>query len=92
MTYRWVPESGDANAFNRALVDETHRDGRVFLSSTTIDGTVWLRMAALAFRTHLDTIDLALEVLRESVGRLEARPERWRAASPAGALAGGGSG
>ncbi|WP_425155085.1 pyridoxal phosphate-dependent decarboxylase family protein [Candidatus Palauibacter sp.] len=79
VTYRWVPESGDANAFNQALVEETHRDGRVFLSSTTIDGTFVLRMAALAFRTHLDTIDLALEVLREAVQRLEAHPERWRA-------------
>ncbi|WP_419941480.1 pyridoxal phosphate-dependent decarboxylase family protein [Candidatus Palauibacter sp.] len=78
VTYRWVPESGDANAFNQALVEETHRDGRVFLSSTTIDGTFVLRMAALAFRTHLDTIDLALEVLREAVERLEAHPERWR--------------
>ncbi len=78
VTYRWVPEFGDANAFNRALAEETHRDGRVFLSSTTIDGTVALRMAALAFRTHLDTIDLALDVLREAVARLEAHPERWR--------------
>ena len=73
VTYRWVPGSGDANAFNRALVDETHRDGRVFLSSTTVEGRFMLRMAALAFRTHLDTIDLALEVLREGVARLEAR-------------------
>ena len=75
VTYRWVPESGSANAFNRALVEETHRDGRVFFSSTTIDGQFVLRMAALAFRTHLDTIDLALEVLREAVARLEAGPE-----------------
>lgn len=72
VTYRWVPKSGDANAFNQALVEETHRDGRVFLSSTTIDGKFVLRMAALAFRTHLDTIDLALEVLRGAVERLEA--------------------
>ena len=78
VTYRWVPESGDANAFNQALVEETHRDGRVFLSSTTVDGTFLLRMAALAFRTHLDTVDLALEVLWEAVQRLEAHPERWR--------------
>lgn len=92
VTYRWVPETGDANAFNRALVEETHRDGRVFLSSTTVDGTFLLRMAALAFRTHLHTIDLALEVLREAVERLENRPERWRATSPAEALAGGGGG
>ena len=78
VTFRWLPESGNANAFNRALVDETHRDGRVFLSSTTVDGKFVLRMAALAFRTHLDTIDLALEVLREAVVRLEAEPGRWR--------------
>ena len=74
VTYRWVPKSGNANAFNRALVEETHRDGRVFLSSTTVDGKFMLRMAALAFRTHLDTIDLALEVLRTGVVRLEAAP------------------
>ena len=77
VTFRWLPESGHANAFNQALVDETHRDGRVFMSSTTVDGKFVLRMAALAFRTHLDTIDLALEVLREAVERLEAEPERW---------------
>ena len=77
VTFRWLPETGNANAFNRALVEETHRDGRVFMSSTTIDGKFVLRMAALAFRTHLDTIELALEVLREGVERLEAEPELW---------------
>ena len=78
VTFRWVPESGSANAFNHALVEETHRDGRVFMSSTTVGGKFMLRMAALAFRTHLDTIDLALEVLREAVARLDAHPEPWR--------------
>ena len=81
VTYRWVPKSGSANAFNQALAEETHRDGRVFLSSTTVDGKFLLRMAALAFRTHLDTVDLALEVLREAVARLEAAPGAWRAAA-----------
>ena len=88
VTYRWVPEVGDANAFNQALVDETHRDGRVFLSSTTVDGTFFLRLAVLAFRTHLRTIDLALEVLREAVERLEAQPERWHATAPAAGVRG----
>ena len=78
VTYRWVPRSGSANAFNQALAEETHRDGRVFLSSTTVDGKFLLRMAALAFRTHLDTVDLALDVLREAVARLEAAPGGWR--------------
>ena len=84
VTFRWVPESGSANAFNQALVEETHRDGRVFMSSTTVDGRFMLRMAALAFRTHLDTIDLALDVLRRALERLEAHPERWRPTVAAG--------
>lgn len=70
-TYRRVPERGDANAFNEALVRAVHRDGRVFLSSTTIHGVFWLRLAVLSFRTHRETIDLALEVLRENVEELE---------------------
>ena len=82
VTFRWVPESGSANAFNRALVEETHRDGRVFMSSTTVEGKFMLRMAALAFRTHLDTIDLALAVLRRAVETVNARPERWCSSGP----------
>ncbi len=71
VTYRWVPEEGDANAFNRALIEEIHRDGRVFLSSTMLEGTFVLRLAPLAFRTHMDTIDLTLEILRDRVEKLE---------------------
>ncbi len=77
VTYRWVPERGDANAFNRALIEATHVDGRVFLSSTTIDGVFVLRFAALAFRTHLEHADLAIAILRDCVAELEAQPERW---------------
>ncbi len=78
VTYRWLPERGDANAFNRALIEEVHRDGRIFLSSTMLDGKFVLRLAALAFRTHLDTIDTALDLLRRSVEKLE-KEERWSA-------------
>ena len=75
VTFRWVPENGDANAFNRALVREIHRDGRIFLSSTMIEGKFTLRLAVLVFRTHLDTIDLMLELLRDLVVELEACAE-----------------
>ena len=84
VTFRWVPDSGGANAFNQALVEETHRDGRVFISSTTVDGRFMLRMAALAFRTHLDTIDLALDVLRQALERLGVHPEGRRPTAAAG--------
>lgn len=79
-TYRWMPRTGPsdgrdraADAFNRALLEAVHRDGRVFLSSTLLDGRFTLRMAALAFRTHLDTIRTALEVLEKEAAALEAR-------------------
>jgi glutamate/tyrosine decarboxylase-like PLP-dependent enzyme len=71
VTYRYVPASGDANLFNERLVKEVHKDGRVFLSSTMLDGKFVLRLAVLSFRTHLRTIDLTIEVLKEKVRLLQ---------------------
>jgi aromatic-L-amino-acid/L-tryptophan decarboxylase len=71
VTFRYVPKRGDAAALNERLVQEIHKDGRVFLSSSRIGGQFVLRLAVLSFRTHLDTIDLALQVLREKVAVLE---------------------
>lgn len=74
--YRYVPARGDANEFNRRLTQYVQRDGRVFVSSTTIDGKVWLRLACLSFRTHLKHIDTLLEVLQAGVQALEAAESR----------------
>jgi aromatic-L-amino-acid decarboxylase len=71
VTFRYLPRDGDPNPFNQKLVEAIHSDGRVFLSSTLLDGRFVLRVAVLCFRTHLDTIDLALEVLKEKAQRLE---------------------
>ena len=69
--YRYVPQEGDANEFNARIVKMVREDGRVFLSSTTIDGVFWIRLAVLCFRTHLSTIDLCLQILKEKVNYLE---------------------
>jgi glutamate/tyrosine decarboxylase-like PLP-dependent enzyme len=69
--FRYRPASGDADAFNKKLVEAIHRDGRVFLSSTILDGRFTLRLAVVSFRVHLETIDLALEILDHEVRRLE---------------------
>ena len=71
MFFRYVPEQGDANKFNTKLVNEIHADGRVFLSSTNIEDTVYIRLAVLSFRTHLDTIDQTLAILEEKVEQLK---------------------
>jgi glutamate/tyrosine decarboxylase-like PLP-dependent enzyme len=75
VTYRWAPPGASPeriNAINQAIVDGARRDGRVFLSSTMLDGRFTLRMAALAFRTHRRTIDLAVRVLREQAAAVSA--------------------
>ena len=68
--YRYVPEGTEANAFNEKLIKAVLADGRVFLSSTTIDGVFWIRLAVLSFRSHLKIIDTCLEVLEEKVKAL----------------------
>lgn len=66
MIFRY-PAKEDPTAFNEAIVEHVKQDGRVFLSSTNIDGVYWIRLAPLAFRTHLETIDTCLEVIKEVV-------------------------
>lgn len=73
VTYRWAPEGmplEEANEINRKIVDGVRADGRVFISSTLIDGKYILRLVALHFRTHRKHIDLALEVLAEQLEAL----------------------
>ena len=55
------------DVYNQKLVQAIHEDGRVFLSSTTIEGVFWIRLAVLSFRTHLREVDLCLQVLAELV-------------------------
>ncbi len=69
--YRYVPSSGDADEFNRRLVEAIQQEGRIFISSTRVDGKFVLRMAVGCFRTHLEDIDIALEVIENAARRLE---------------------
>jgi aromatic-L-amino-acid/L-tryptophan decarboxylase len=71
VTFRYLPKRGDPDAFNRRLIEAVQRDGRVFLSSTRIDGKFTLRVAILSLRTHLETIELTIEILREKAKLLE---------------------
>lgn len=70
VTYRFVPPSGDANEFNRQLLDLVVKDGRIFISSTMLNGNFTLRFACLVFRTHLRQVDLLLQILREKTDQL----------------------
>jgi len=73
VTFRWAPagmELDEANRVNQAIVDGVRADGRVFLSSTLLEGRYVIRLAALAFRTHRRTIELTLGILRQQLAAL----------------------
>lgn len=70
-TYRYLPKRGDPNEFNQRLLNEMMKDGRIFISSTLLNGQFTLRAAIGVFRTHVDEVELALEVLKEKAAALE---------------------
>jgi aromatic-L-amino-acid decarboxylase len=74
VTFRWAPPGASPeriDQINQEIVDGVRKDGRIFLSSTLIDGRFTIRMAALALRTHRRTIDLALQILREQAAAFD---------------------
>ncbi|MCG9970923.1 pyridoxal phosphate-dependent decarboxylase family protein [Christiangramia crocea] len=62
--FRYIPAKGDANSFNKKLLEDIQKDGRIFLSSTSINGVFWIRVAVLVYRAHLAQIQLLLEILK----------------------------
>lgn len=71
VSYFWYPSAGDENAFNKRLMEEIHKDGRIFLSSTEINGKFVIRMAILAFRTKIHTIDKTMEMILDTKKKIE---------------------
>ncbi|WP_204336088.1 pyridoxal phosphate-dependent decarboxylase family protein [Leptobacterium flavescens] len=68
--FRYIPSGGDANEFNKKLIRAIQTDGRIFLSSTTVDGIFWIRVAVVIFRIHLEQMDLLLRIIQEKVDEL----------------------
>ncbi|WP_207388419.1 aminotransferase class V-fold PLP-dependent enzyme [Gramella sp. KN1008] len=70
--FRYVPENGSrSNEINKELLEELKNDGRIFLSSTSIKGVFWIRVAILIYRTHLSQVELLLQILQEKIMGLE---------------------
>jgi glutamate/tyrosine decarboxylase-like PLP-dependent enzyme len=72
VTYRYLPKRGDPDAFNQRLMEAIQDEGRIFVSSTRVDEAYVLRAAIVSFRTHLDDVDEALDVLSRTAKQLEA--------------------
>ncbi|HEX2090733.1 MAG TPA: aminotransferase class I/II-fold pyridoxal phosphate-dependent enzyme [Actinomycetota bacterium] len=69
--FRYVPKTGDAEAFNRALLERINASKRVFLSSTTIGDRFILRACVVSHRTHRDRIEEAITIIKSAAEDLE---------------------
>ena len=70
VVFRWIPPGRNANDANRQLVDALQDDGRIYLSSTELEGQLTLRLAILNARTHLEHIDRAIDAIVDISNRL----------------------
>lgn len=70
VTFRFRPDSGDADTSTRNLLDAIHGDKRVFMTSTTIADRFTIRMAILTYHTHIEDVDMALQVIGECAARI----------------------
>lgn len=70
VAFRFHPKAGNINEFNTRLAEAIKIQGKIFFSTTYLNKQLYLRMACLNFRTHLDTIQEALLVLKETINTL----------------------
>lgn len=68
--FRYHPKDGETNEYNQALVKALLKDGRIYLSTTTIEGNYYLRLAVCSYRTHLNDVELCLQILKEYTKRI----------------------
>jgi glutamate/tyrosine decarboxylase-like PLP-dependent enzyme len=71
ISFRYVPENSDADEFNKNLIEAVREDGKVFISSTQINGKFAIRLAILHFRTHLNLVIHVLELLKRLAKKLD---------------------
>ena len=71
VAFRYLPRTGDVDAFNERLIRLVQDEGRVMLSGTRIDGSYHLRCAILCFRTHIEHVDEAVDAVLRGVAALD---------------------
>jgi len=67
VAFRLSSTGANDDELNRRLLDLINASGRVFLSSTVLDGRFTIRAAVLSHRTHLDRIDEAIDIIKSAV-------------------------
>jgi aromatic-L-amino-acid decarboxylase len=70
VTFRYHPSRGDPDAATREILRQVNASRRVFFSSTTIDGRLYVRPCIVVHRTHRDRVEEAAELITAAAARL----------------------
>jgi aromatic-L-amino-acid decarboxylase len=71
--FRYHPQSGDVEAFNRELLKKIVESKKLYMTSTRLNGEFVLRLCILGFRTHQPEVERAFELIKSSAQELESR-------------------
>jgi aromatic-L-amino-acid decarboxylase len=71
ITFRYRPQRGDIETFNRRLLENIVKSGKLFLSSTLLNGAFVIRVCILSFRTHQAEVEEAFEIIKMAARELE---------------------
>jgi glutamate/tyrosine decarboxylase-like PLP-dependent enzyme len=80
LTFRRASREQNEDQLTAELAADLQRQGRVFLTTTSVGGRLVLRMAIGSFRTHLADVDAAVDAIVEAVGPSSAGPRPLHAA------------
>ncbi len=76
IAFRLKADAADSDRLNEELMNRVNRRGRVFLSSTRLDGRYTIRLCVLSFRTHMDRVRDAVEAVQAEAAEILASPAR----------------
>lgn len=76
IAFRLKTEGPNADRLNEELMRRVNTRGRVFLSSTRLDGRYTIRLCVLSFRTHMDRVKDAVEAILAEAGPVLASADK----------------
>ena len=70
IAFRYHPQKGNVDTFNRQLLEKIVKSQNLFLSSTLLDGEFVIRVCILSFRTHQPEVEEAFEIIKNAAKKL----------------------
>ncbi len=71
IAFRYRPQRGEMEDFNRKLLAYIVKSRKLFLSSTLLNGAFVIRVCILSFRTHQAEVEEAFEIISKAAKRLD---------------------